>query len=134
MNTATQKNKQAAGWLYYDGTCSICQRWVKRLGFIVRHGGFETMPFQTEAARRDLGFVESELPHEMKLRLADGRLLGGVDACIAIAEAAIWAAPLGWLMRLPGINALARGIYRRIAASRYCLGGQCAVPPSPERK
>ena len=124
----------SAGCLYYDGACSFCERWVKRLGFIARQGDFEWMPFQSEAARRNLCLTEDEVPPEMKLRLADGRLLGGVDACIALAEAAGWTAPLGWLMRLPGVNALAWRAYRWVAANRYCISGQCAVPPSPERK
>ncbi|MSU27811.1 MAG: DUF393 domain-containing protein [Pedosphaera sp.] len=123
-----------AGSLYYDGACPFCRRWVGRFGFIARQGGFELVPFQSEAARRDLGLAENELPAEMKLHLADGRILGGVDAFIALAEAADWCAPLGWLLRLPGVNALAWRAYRWIAANRYCLGGQCVVPPQPERK
>ncbi len=77
---------------------------------------------------------KSLLKNEIKLRLADGRLLGVVDTCIATAEAAISSMPLGWLIRLVGINALARSTHRRIAASRYCLGDRCAVTSAPERK
>ena len=123
-----------AGRLYYDGACPFCLRWVGRLAFIVRHGGFELVTLQSEAARRDLGLAEGELPPEMKLRLADGQLLGGVDAYIVLAEAAGWTAPLGWLARLPGLNQLTWRCYRWIASSRYCLGGQCVLPPHPERK
>lgn len=116
-----------AGTLYWDGACPICQRWVGRLAFIARQGGFELVPLQSEAARLDLGLREGELPTEMKLRLADGRLLGGVDAYIALAEAAGWTAPLGWLARLPGFNALAWRAYRWVAANRYCLAGKCEL-------
>ena len=116
-----------SGWLYYDGACPFCLRWIRRLGFIARQGAFELVPFQSEAARRDLGLAEGDLPPEMKLRLADGRLLGGVDAYIALAEAVGWCMPLGWLLRLPGVNALAWRGYRWIAANRYCLDGQCAA-------
>jgi predicted DCC family thiol-disulfide oxidoreductase YuxK len=123
-----------AGWLHYDAECLFCQRWLGRLGFIVRQGGFDLVPLQSEAARRDLGLAEGELPRELKLRLADGRLLGGVDVFIVLAEAAGWTAPLGWLARVPGFNQLAWLGYRWIAASRYCLGSACVVPPQPERK
>ena len=116
------------GWLYYDGACPFCLRWVDRLGFIARRGGFELVPLQSDAARRILGLAEGELPTEMKLRLADGRLLGGVDACIVLAEAAGWTVPLGWLARVPGVNALAWRAYRWIAANRYCFAGQCEMP------
>lgn len=122
------------GWLFYDGACPFCLRWVGRLGFIARQGGFELVPFQSEIARRELGLAEGELSTEMKLRLADGRLLGGVDAYIALAEAAGWTAPLGWLVRTPGVNALAWRAYRWIAANRYCLGDRCALSPQRERK
>jgi len=122
-----------AGRLYYDGACPFCRRWVGRLAFIAKQGGFELLPLQTETARRDLGLAAGVLPHEMKLRLADGRVLGGVDAIIVLAEAAGWTAPLGWLLRGPGVNPLAWRVYRRIAANRYCLGGACVVPPQPGR-
>ena len=125
MNPTT---KCVAGCLYFDGACSFCLRWVGRLGFIARHGGFELVPLQSPAARRDLGLTEAELPAEMKLRLADGRVLGGVDAFIALAEAAGWTAPLGWLARMPGVNELAWRGYRWIALNRHCLGGQCELP------
>ena len=123
-----------AGRLYWDSACPFCIRWVGRLGFIARQGSFELVPMQTDAARRDLHLREGELPTEMKLRLADGRLLGGLDAFIAMAEAAGWTAPLGWLLRAPGINTLAWGGYRWVARNRHCLGGSCALPPQPERE
>lgn len=121
-----------AGWLYYDGACPFCLRWVGRLGFIARQGGFESVPLQSEAARSDLGLADGELPAEIKLRLADGRLVGGVDAYIVLAEAAGWTAPLGWLARVPVCNQLARCAYRWMALNRYCLGGRCAMPPQRE--
>ncbi|MFM8468584.1 MAG: thiol-disulfide oxidoreductase DCC family protein, partial [Limisphaerales bacterium] len=86
-----------AGWLYWDANCPFCTKWVGRFAFIARQGGFELVPLQSDATCRDLGLREGELPSEMKLRLADGRLLGGVDAYIELAEAAGWTAPLGWL-------------------------------------
>lgn len=122
-----------AGWLFYDGACPFCLRWVKRLGFVARQGCFELVPLQSETACQDLGLAAGVLPHEMKLRLADGRVLGGVDAIIVLAESAGWTAPLGWLLRGPGVNPLAWRVYRRIAANRYCLGGACVVPPQPGR-
>ncbi len=116
-----------AGRLYWDADCPLCIRWVGRLAFVARQGGFALVPLQSEEARRDLNLREGELPAEMKLRLADGRLLGGLDAFIAMAEAAGWAAPLGWFLRAPGVNALAWRTYRRIAANRYCTAKQCKI-------
>ncbi|MEY4198284.1 MAG: DCC1-like thiol-disulfide oxidoreductase, partial [Verrucomicrobiota bacterium] len=65
-----------AGWLYYDGACPFCLRWVGRLGFIARQGGFESVPLQSEAARRDLGLADGELPPEMNF----ASLMGGCSA------------------------------------------------------
>jgi predicted DCC family thiol-disulfide oxidoreductase YuxK len=118
-------SKPSAGVLYYDGACPLCLRWVKWFGFIVRQGGFDLVAFQSDQARRDLGLLEGESLHEMKLRLTAGPLLGGVDACAALAEAAGWCAPVGWLLRAPVVNGLAWRVYRRIAANRYCMAGQC---------
>lgn len=119
-----------AGQLYWDADCPFCIKWVGRFTFILRQGGFELVPLQSDATRRDLGLREGELPSEMKLRLADGRLLGGVDAYIELAEAAGWTAPLGWLVRLPGVNALAWRAYRWVATNRYCLAGECPLQPA----
>ena len=118
----------SAGRLFYDGACPFCQRWVKRCGFVARQGGFALLTLQSDEARRDLGLAAGELPLVMKLRLANGRVLGGVDAVIVLAEAGDWTAPLGWLLRLPGLNALAWRGYRWIAANRYCFGGRCVIP------
>lgn len=123
-----------AGHLYWDADCPFCIRWVGRLAFVARQGGFALVPLQSEEARRDLGLREGELPAEMKLRLADGRLLGGLDAFIAMAEAAGWTAPLGWFLRVPGVNALAWRGYRWVARNRHCLGGSCALPPREGRR
>lgn len=122
-----------AGRLYHDGACPFCQRWVRRCAFIARQGGFELVPLQAEAAWQDLGLAPGALPAEMKLRLADGRLLGGVDAYIALAEAAGWTAPLGWLLRVPGVNGLAWRAYRWLAANRYCLDDRCGLSLQRER-
>jgi len=123
-----------AGRLFWDGDCPFCQKWIARLGWVARQGGFDFATLQSDDARRALGLAPGELPHEMKLRLADGRVLGGVDALIAIAKAASWAAPFGWLLGAPGLNALGLRAYRWIAANRYCLGGGCTVSPQGERK
>lgn len=124
----------SAGRLFYDGACPFCRRWVKRCGFVARQGGFELATLQSDEARRDLGLAHGEVPSEMKLRRANGRVLGGVAVVIALAEAGDWTAPLGWLLRLPGLNALAGRGYRWIAANRYCFDGKCILPPRRERK
>ncbi|NBR83910.1 MAG: DUF393 domain-containing protein [Verrucomicrobia bacterium] len=123
-----------AGRLYWDSLCPFCIRWVGRLAFVARQGGFVLVPLHSEEARRDLGLREGELPAEMKLRLADGRLLGGLDAFTTMAEAAGWPAPLGWLLRAPGVNALAWRGYRWVARNRHCLTEPCPLSPQPERK
>ncbi len=73
------------------------------------------------------GPAYATIPDEMKLLLADGRIIGGADAVAALACAVWYLTPAGWLMRLPGLRQLAAAAYRWVAANRQRLG-ICQVP------
>lgn len=145
------------GWVGYDRDCGFCCNLVRRWHGVFEARGFSFVPLQNRwlAGRlaavgrasppgQDVGLnntkatdehllpgrgrpAYSEIPDEMKLLLGDGRVVGGADAIAAMACAVWYMAPFGWLMKLPGIRALAAAAYRWVAKNRHRLG-VCQVP------
>jgi predicted DCC family thiol-disulfide oxidoreductase YuxK len=85
------------------------------------------VPYQEAVASGVHPLAPEEFEREMKLLRADGRWFGGAAAWIEMCLHVAWLKPVGWLGRLPGIRQLLHWGYRRIAANRHCLGGQCSV-------
>ena len=71
--------------------------------------------------------MPGDMPGEMKLLMADGRVLGGAAAIAAMARAVWYFAPAGWFMALPGIRFLVDRAYKWVAQNRHQLG-VCKVP------
>jgi predicted DCC family thiol-disulfide oxidoreductase YuxK len=118
--------------LYYDDDCGIClwcARALKRLD-----------------ARGNITFAPNsgELPEGVTRKMADGsmvvvdnegRALTEADAMSALCRAVRPLVVVGWLIKLPGLNALAGAFYRRVAAQRLELSVSfgmtaCGVPAS----
>jgi predicted DCC family thiol-disulfide oxidoreductase YuxK len=116
------------GRLFYDAQCGLCQSGVSRGGRFFQRHGFLSVPLQTPGLAPSLGISESELRREMKLQLATGRLLGGVDAWSALLRSVWWLWPAGAALHIPGIHGLAAVVYRWIAAHRYQISRQCRLP------
>jgi predicted DCC family thiol-disulfide oxidoreductase YuxK len=111
----------ARGWIGYDAECAFCQGWVRRWGPRLTPRGFVFTPLEEAFWRTRLALPPGGIPEEVKLLLADGRLLGGAEAILFLARTIWWLAPLAWAMRLPGLFALTSAIYRRIARHRHRL-------------
>jgi predicted DCC family thiol-disulfide oxidoreductase YuxK len=119
---------QNSGWLFYDGDCSFCVHSVHRFDRTLKQSGFVPVSFQTPWTRARLNLrPDSELT-EMIVLTADGKRFGGADGIAQIARRIWWALPLFALAQVPGIHFIFRTIYRRVAASRHCLGRKCGLP------
>ncbi len=116
-----------AGWVYYDGECRLCRAWAERLRETLAKHRFHLLPLQSPDAARQLRIGNPTRSGEMKLRLADGTILGGADALIEIARRVWWGRPLWVVSRLPGIMAVLRAGYRLLAANRLCANGVCLI-------
>jgi len=113
----------ARGWVFYDADCAFCVRGAMRCGgFFARHG-FHWLPLQTPGTTERLKVDKAALREEMKLLLADGCVVGGVDAWVILCRAVWWLWPLGFFLALPGIHWFAGCVYRWIARHRHCFGG-----------
>jgi predicted DCC family thiol-disulfide oxidoreductase YuxK len=134
-----------AGTVYYDGACGLCAAWVARHGGRFGRRGFRFVTMQSDEGRAALGLAPGELPGEMKLRLPDGRLLGGIYAVAELYRRLGWGWPLWLAVQVPGLRQLAGLAYRHVALRRRRLtrllglpaacppDDACALPPSPSR-
>ena len=116
------------GWLLYDGECAFCRWWAARSYRVLQRRGCHLAGFQTAWARERLGAAARPPYTEMRLVTAAGRVAGGADALLALADAIGWLRPLAWLGRADWGRRLLRGGYAWVARHRHCVGGRCAVP------
>jgi predicted DCC family thiol-disulfide oxidoreductase YuxK len=132
VKTEMTENKER-GEIGYDAGCRFCLDLVRRWRATYEPRGYRFTPLQEHRLARRLGLRPGELPPEMKLFLADGRLLGGAEAWTYLLREVAWLWPLGAVLGLPGVRRLTRRVYRWVAANRTCLGDACALPLTPRR-
>lgn len=120
------KGRHARGWFFYDADCTFCSRIARWLAPILAARGLAVAPLQDPRVAALLGLSDSELLHELKFLLSDGRQFGGANAVVAVAKEITWARPLVWLSKIPGVMPLLHAAYRWIAAQRRCpAAGTC---------
>ena len=115
------------GEVFYDADCAICSRGAVRWGGLFARHGFAWLPLQTPGTPARTGASGDELRAEMKLRFADGRVIGGAEAWAVLFRSVWWLWPLGVLIDLPGVKVLSATAYRWIARNRYCISGACEL-------
>ncbi|MEI7533016.1 MAG: DCC1-like thiol-disulfide oxidoreductase family protein [Verrucomicrobiae bacterium] len=122
------ENKKLAGWILYDDSCGICRRWVPFWEDTLRARGFEIAPLQADWVRQKLSLNETELLQDLRLLLADGKLISGADTYRYALKLIWWAYPF----YLFSIAPLGRNIfdwsYRKFAANRHQISGACKLP------
>lgn len=107
---------------------------MKRWGGLFARRGFEWLPLQTPGTAARLGVTEAQLLEEMWLELPGGRVTSGANAWGKLMRNVWWMWPLGVLIGVPGINAIARAVYRWIARNRHCFGGSCKIHTNKQSK
>ncbi|OQD56799.1 thiol-disulfide oxidoreductase [Streptomyces phaeoluteigriseus] len=121
--------------LAYDGDCGFCQTSVDRIRAIAAPT-LEAVPWQFLPAESTAPHLE-RLDREVLLLRGGMVLAGGADAVARY----VGASPsrtyrvLAAVVRLPGIRACARVVYRWVSRNRHRLPGgtsACAVPPRGE--
>lgn len=150
MNTEITDNVKTNAWVLYDADCSVCVRTSRRFKRVLARRGFELLPLQSRTgvspAQPSIHHAGNEkTPHhaspgtdrrdacptfdltEMRVLLADGKILGGADAVVYLARRIWWLWPLWAVSLVPGAMPLLRRGYRWFAANRYCIGGKCEV-------
>jgi predicted DCC family thiol-disulfide oxidoreductase YuxK len=128
-NTATKPT----GWIFFDAECRFCVANRRRWGRIFEHRGFVWLPLQTPGAAERLGVTPGLLMAEMWVLPTGAPPLNGVDAWIGLMQHVWWLKPLAVMLGLPGLKRVAQAGYRWTARNRYCIAGQCRIPPRQAR-
>ena len=117
-----------SGWVLYDGECSFCTRVVKFWEPVLRSRGFQLDALQSEWVTKAIPMPLDELLHDIRLLTPEGKLVSGADVYLYAARRIWWLWPFFVVFSLPGFHALLWGVYRRVAANRYCISGACRLP------
>ncbi|BBA33104.1 thiol-disulfide oxidoreductase DCC [Methylocaldum marinum] len=121
--------------VFYDERCPLCNRTV----IVIQHFdvlnaiAFKGLQTHAKGHRQLDSIPESDLLKDLYALDSDGHLYSGLDTYIRIAISMGYAAPAGWVLRLPGIHHWGNTVYRRIAdqRERILCGEQCIVPSVP---
>lgn len=120
-------NNQPVGWIFYDGECALCLRWMRRAKRLLNQRDFNFVALQTASAKERLQLTDATALTEMRLLLGDGRIFGGADAVMEIARHIWWAWPSWLISKIPGVILFCRAFYRLIASNRHCTNPICAL-------
>ena len=131
MNQDLANPTSGYGWVFYDGHCPICGRWVGRFTNTLLRRRFLTAPLQRGWVQERLALDAEALLTEMHVITADGTHLGGANALLFLASRIWWARPLALLAKPPGVMRLLASAYRYIARRRYCGKGNCSIAHRP---
>jgi predicted DCC family thiol-disulfide oxidoreductase YuxK len=115
------------GWVLYDDSCGFCRRWIPFWERTLRRRGFGIAPLQAECVRQRLGVSDAELLQDLRLLLADGRVVRGADVYRYVLRQIGWAYPLYLFSVMPlGRQAFDWG-YRTFARNRYRVSRACGL-------
>ncbi|MGH8590782.1 MAG: DCC1-like thiol-disulfide oxidoreductase family protein, partial [Gammaproteobacteria bacterium] len=119
--------------VFYDEQCPLCNRTVITVQHFDVCKAIAFRGLQTHARQyRDLDCIsDDELLKDIYGLDRKGRLYLGLHTYVRIFIGMRYLAPLGWLMRIPGIYHLGRRVYRHIAdhRARLVCDESCTVPP-----
>jgi predicted DCC family thiol-disulfide oxidoreductase YuxK len=121
--------------VFYDQDCPLCNRTVIFVEHFDLRKAVNFKGLQTHARNYPAlaTIPESTLLTDLYALDRAGHVSAGIDTYIRILLALRYTAPLGWLLRVPGIYHFARRVYRHIADQRERLpcGDHCPTPPPP---
>lgn len=123
-----------AATLLYDGDCGICSRLSRTVTTTVRRdpGDFIVTAYQDVDDLAALGLTALQCDEALQWVSDSGRVSSAQDAVARVLLAGRPALrPLGAVILLPGVNALAGAVYRWVALNRHRLPGgtpACSLP------
>lgn len=112
-------DNQARGWVLYDDLCGFCRRWVPMWAGTLRRHRFSFAPLQADWVAQAIPMDRQELITDLRLLLADGRLVSGADVYRYVMRFIWWAYPLYLFAVAPGTRRLIDWGYRTFADNRY---------------
>jgi len=115
------------GWVFYDGECGFCSRWLKFWQPILHRHGFAIAPLQESWVGERLHLSGPELLYDLRMLMKDGQTAAGADVYLQVARRIWWAWPFYAVFSLPGFNQLIHIGYRWFARNRYCISHACKL-------
>lgn len=116
----------------FDGSCGLCRKTmavISALDVMKRVEIRDALSEWPALAGRFPSLTQADCLASMRVVRSDGKVYDGFEGYRALA----WALPLWWpllpLMYAPGVPAIGRAIYGRVAVGRYQTG--CPVPEEP---
>ena len=122
------------GWVLFDGSCGVCNRWVPFWAPTLARIGLGTVPLQTDWVRERIRMSDDDLLQDIRVLLADGTVVSGADAYFYCMKRIWWAWPLYLLFQLPVLNTLFRYSYRWFANNRFKISRACRLTPSAKTR
>lgn len=127
------KSKNKTYKFYYDAECPLCNKVIVAIRHFDVFNKVECVTVQGYAAQDSAlqNISEDDLLINIHGVTKSGRVYKGYDAYIAMMGHLIWAAPIGGLLRIPGISHLGRKVYRYVAGNRLterCTVENCNIP------
>jgi predicted DCC family thiol-disulfide oxidoreductase YuxK len=118
----------------YDGHCALCRASAERVRRHDRGHRVELLDLHDPSVPSRFPQVDSEKALRLMQAVdARGRVSSGVDAWAEIARTLPGWRAGAWVLRAPGIHALAGWVYGWVARNRYrwnrdaCADGTCAL-------
>ena len=115
------------GWVFYDGQCGFCSRWLEFWRPTLARRGFAVAPLQEPWVVARFQLPMEELIYDLRLLKRDGQTASGADVYLQVAKNIWWAWPFYALFSLPGFNRLIHIGYRWFARNRYCISHACKL-------
>ncbi|UCG61785.1 MAG: DUF393 domain-containing protein [Candidatus Zixiibacteriota bacterium] len=108
--------------LIYDDNCPICRKSISTVRNLDRLGLVNCVPLSTVTDQPRRGtLVKGKLAEEIHLITPEGKVYRGAEAVGVLASLFPRSKYLGAFILLPGVRALARRAYRRVARRRLMI-------------
>jgi len=127
MKSDSASNRQPAGWILYDDSCGLCRRWIPFWEEPLQRRGFVIAPLQADWVRDKVNLDKDALLKDLRLLLADGRLISGADVYRYAMRRIWWAWPIYLLSVIPGVRQLFDAGYRKFANNRFRISAVCGL-------
>jgi len=117
----------------YDDSCGFCRRWIPFWAECLCRRGIDIAPLQSQWVGAALALSDDELLTDLRLLLADGRIICGADVYRYVMRRIWWAYPLYLLSIAPVFRAMFDWAYRAFADNRFRFSTACRLTNAPSR-
>jgi predicted DCC family thiol-disulfide oxidoreductase YuxK len=125
--TDAKGSRTSRGWVFFDRDCPICTSLARRFRRALEKRGFGLAGLQDPRVQALLNLPPEKLLREMRVATVEGKIYGGAEAIIFLAQQIWWAWPLYAAAKLPGVPHLLDAAYFWFADHRKCATGACSV-------